>query len=90
MNPLEIYRQCIITKKKYKKSELVRLVRVFGNGVIFDTTMKKQGRSAYFLNDEKIIKKVFHEKKRKMIEHFLQTSLSVTQWEKLCRETKED
>lgn len=40
-------RTCVVTKEKFPKSELVRVLRTPEGNVILDLTLKANGRGAY-------------------------------------------
>ncbi len=50
-------RSCVVTKEKYPKMELVRVVRTPENEVIVDLTGKANGRGAYLKKDITVIEK---------------------------------
>lgn len=50
-------RSCVVTKEKYPKMELVRIVRTPENEVIVDLTGKANGRGAYLKKDIIVIEK---------------------------------
>ncbi len=50
-------RSCVVTKEKYPKMELVRVVRTPENDVIVDLTGKANGRGAYLKKDITVIEK---------------------------------
>ena len=50
-------RSCVVTKEKYPKMELVRVVRTPENEVIVDLTGKANGRGAYLKKDIAVIEK---------------------------------
>lgn len=50
-------RSCVVTKEKYPKMELVRIVRTPENEVIVDLTGKANGRGAYLKKDIAVIEK---------------------------------
>lgn len=50
-------RSCVVTKEKYPKMELVRVVRTPENDVIIDLTGKANGRGAYLKKDITVIEK---------------------------------
>ena len=50
-------RSCVVTKEKYPKMELVRIVRTPENEVIVDLTGKANGRGAYLKKDITVIEK---------------------------------
>lgn len=51
------YRTCVVTKEKYPKGELIRVVRTPEGDVIVDTTGKANGRGAYLKKDLETIEK---------------------------------
>ena len=50
-------RTCVITKEKYPKGELIRVVKDNTDNVFIDTTGKANGRGAYLKKDINVIKK---------------------------------
>lgn len=50
-------RTCVITKEKYPKKELIRVVRTPEGKVVVDTTGKQNGRGAYLKKDKEVIEK---------------------------------
>lgn len=50
-------RTCVVTKEKYPKMELVRIVRTPENEVVVDLTGKANGRGAYLKKDLTVIEK---------------------------------
>lgn len=50
-------RTCVITKEKYPKAELIRVVKDNTDNVFVDTTGKANGRGAYLKRDLDVIKK---------------------------------
>lgn len=50
-------RSCVVTKEKYPKMELVRIVRTPENEVVVDLTGKANGRGAYLKKDLTVIEK---------------------------------
>lgn len=78
-------RQCCITKKYFSRNDLYRIIRLKNGEVLFDTQMKHKGRSIHF--SKNMYKKIFHEKKRKMIEHFLKISIPLEKWNNFCNKT---
>ena len=80
-------RQCCISKKYFPRNILSRLIRIKTGEIFFEKNIEnsqRKGRSLHFSPDETIIKKLFHPKKKKMVEHFLRISLSQEQWDDLC------
>ncbi|MDD2202899.1 MAG: YlxR family protein [Bacilli bacterium] len=50
-------RTCVVTKEKYPKSELLRVVKDNTGNVFIDKTGKANGRGAYLKKDIDVIKK---------------------------------
>lgn len=55
-------RTCVITKEKYPKKELIRVVRTPEGNVIIDETSKANGRGAYLKKDIDVIEKAYKSK----------------------------
>lgn len=73
-------RLCVVTKEKYPKKELIRVVRdSFGN-VLVDVTGKVNGHGAYLKKDISIINKA---KEKKILDKYLQTEVSNEVYEEL-------
>ena len=50
-------RSCVVTKEKYPKKELIRIVRTPEEKIIIDETGKSNGRGAYLKKDKEVIEK---------------------------------
>ncbi len=50
-------RSCVVTKEKYPKKELLRIVRTPEEKIIIDETGKSNGRGAYLKKDKEVIEK---------------------------------
>ena len=50
-------RSCIVTREKYPKQELIRVVRTPEGNVVVDITGKQNGRGAYLKKDLSVIEK---------------------------------
>lgn len=50
-------RMCVVTKEKYPKSELIRVVRTPENEIKVDKTGKLNGKGAYLKKDIDVFKK---------------------------------
>ena len=73
-------RECIVTKERLPKKELIRVVRTPDGEVIVDTTGKANGRGAYL----KIDKEVFNQaKKTKVLNRILNVEVSDEVFDKL-------
>ena len=50
-------RSCVVTREKYPKEELIRVVRTPLNEVIIDLTGRANGRGAYLKKDKEVFAK---------------------------------
>lgn len=51
-------RSCVVTRERFPKKELIRVVRT-NEGIVIDETGKVNGRGAYIKKDLKVIEKAF-------------------------------
>jgi len=63
-------RMCVVTREKLPKAELIRIVKT-EEGVVVDSTGKKNGRGAYLKKDKEVINKA---KQNKILEKQLEIS----------------
>ncbi len=62
-------RSCVVTKEKYPKQELIRLVRSNDQQIIVDLKGKANGRGAYIKRDLKVLEKA---RKNKILDKVLE------------------
>lgn len=74
------YRSCVVTKEKFPKMELIRVVRTPDNQVIVDQTGKANGRGAYLKKDKLVFEKA---KKSKILEKHLEIKIDDSVYEQL-------
>ena len=73
MKPKKIpMRTCVITKEKYPKKELIRVVRDNLGNVSVDLTGKANGRGAYLKKDFEVVEMA---RKTKALEKYLEVLL---------------
>ena len=73
MKPKKIpMRTCVVTREKYPKKELIRVVRTPEGTVVVDETGKQNGRGAYLKKDKETIEKA---KTSKILERHLEISI---------------
>lgn len=72
-------RMCVVTREKYPKKELIRVVRS-EDGVIIDTIGKANGRGAYLKRDISVIEKA---EKSKVLEKHLEIKIPSEIYEEL-------
>ncbi len=65
-------RMCVVTKEKYPKKELIRIVKTT-EGVIVDETGKVNGHGAYLKKDKEVFEKA---KKSKILNKILETEIN--------------
>ncbi len=75
-------RTCVVTKEKFPKSELVRVLRTPEGNVILDLTLKANGRGAYLKKDKDVINKA---KKTKILNKTLETDIKDDIYEELLQ-----
>lgn len=73
-------RSCVVTKEKYPKKELIRVVRDNLGNVSVDVTGKINGHGAYLKKDISVINKA---KEKKILDKYLQTEVSNEVYEEL-------
>lgn len=66
-------RTCCVTKEKYPKNELIRVVKNNLGEVNVDITGKQNGRGAYLKKDLLVIEKA---RKTKCLDRFLETEIN--------------
>lgn len=79
-------RSCVVTKEKYEKRDLLRILRTPKGNVVIDQTGKQNGRGAYLKKEIDVINKA---EKTKIIERILEVSIPAEIYEearKLCKE----
>lgn len=65
-------RTCVVTKEKYPKKELIRVVRTPEGNVIIDLTGKSNGRGAYVKREKEVIEKA---RKSKILQRALEVEI---------------
>ena len=65
-------RTCVVTKEKYPKKELIRIVRTPVQEVVVDETGKTNGHGAYIKKDIEVLNTA---RKTKVLERFLETEI---------------
>ena len=65
-------RTCVVTREKYPKMELLRIVRTPEGNIEIDLTGKKNGRGAYIKKDLDVLESA---KKSKVLEHHLEVMI---------------
>lgn len=73
-------RSCVVTKERFPKSELVRVVRTPVGEVIIDTTGRANGRGAYLKKDLAVIEKAM---KTKVLSRHLEVEIPTSIYDDL-------
>lgn len=73
-------RSCVVTREKYPKQELIRVVRTCDGNVVVDITGKQNGRGAYLKKDLSVIEKA---EKSKVLDKHLETNVPKEIFEEL-------
>ena len=75
-------RECIVTKEKLPKAELIRVVRTPDGEVIIDKSGKANGRGAYLKKDIEVINKA---KTNKILNRVLEVEVPNEIYEELIK-----
>lgn len=73
-------RTCVVTKEKFPKQELIRVVRTPEGEIVIDSTGKMNGRGAYLKNDITVIEKA---RKSKALDRHLEVEVPDSLYESL-------
>ena len=73
-------RTCVVTREKYEKRDLLRVVRDNEGNVFVDDTHKANGRGAYLKKDKDVIERA---RKTKALEHHLEVTIPDTIYDEL-------
>ena len=73
-------RTCVVTREKYPKNELIRVVRTPEGNVLVDASGKQNGKGAYLKLDEIVINKA---RQSKVLDRALETVVPDNIYEEL-------
>ena len=73
-------RTCIVTREKYEKKDLLRIVKNNEGQVFVDETAKANGRGAYIKKDIEVLDKAI---KTKVLDRNLETTISDDVYEEI-------
>ncbi len=65
-------RMCVVTREKFPKKELIRVVRNKDGEVFIDETGKQNGKGAYLKKDKEVIEKA---RKNKILDRVLEIDI---------------
>ena len=78
-------RMCVVTREKYPKKELIRVVKNKEGEVLVDTTGKLNGRGAYLKKDVEVVEKA---RKSKILDRILEIDIPDSIYEDLLEVVK--
>ncbi len=73
-------RSCVVTKEKYPKQELIRIVRTKDGNIMVDPTGKINGKGAYLKKDITVFEKA---KKTKILDKILEVNIDENIYDEL-------
>lgn len=73
-------RSCVVTREKFPKQDLIRVVRTPDGNVVIDLTGKQNGRGAYLKKDKDVIEKA---EKGKILDKHLEVNVPKEIFEEL-------
>ena len=75
-------RMCVVTRERYEKRELLRIVRTPDGDVLIDETSKLNGKGAYLKKDAEVINKA---KKNKILDRTLEVPVPESLYEEMLK-----
>ena len=78
-------RMCVVTREKFPKKELIRVVKNKDGEVFVDETGKQNGKGAYLKKDKEVIEKA---KKNKILDRILEIDIPDSVYEDLLEIVK--
>lgn len=73
-------RMCVVTRQRFPKQDLIRVVRDKYDNVFVDTTGKQNGKGAYIKKELEVLKKA---KQNKILDRVLEIDINNTIYEEL-------
>lgn len=80
-------RMCVVTRERFEKRELLRIVRTPDGEVIIDETGKQNGKGAYLKKDVDVINKA---KKNKILDKTLEVSVPDNIYDEMIKLIEKD
>lgn len=75
-------RMCVVTRERYEKRELLRIVRTPDGDVLIDETSKMNGKGAYLKKDADVINKA---KKNKILDRALEVEVPNSLYDEMLK-----
>lgn len=83
MKPKKIpLRMCVVTREKYEKRDLLRVVRTPDGEVLIDETSRMNGKGAYLKKDVEVINKA---RKNKVLDRALEVEVPESLYEEMLK-----
>ncbi len=80
-------RMCVVTRERFEKRELLRIVRTPEGTITIDTTGKQNGKGAYLKKECEVINKA---RKNKLLDRTLEVSIPEELYDEMLRTIEED
>lgn len=80
-------RMCVVTKERFEKRDLIRIVRTPDGEVVLDETGRQNGKGAYLKKDVSVIEKA---KKNKILDKALEASVPTYLYEEMFEIVKKE
>ena len=80
-------RTCVISREKFPKRELLRIVRTPLGEVLIDVTGKMNGHGAYIKKDKEVILKA---RKSKTLERYLEVAIDDSLYDEMLKYVEEE
>lgn len=78
---------CVVTRERFEKRELLRIVRTPEGTITIDTTGKQNGKGAYLKKECEVINKA---RKNKLLDRTLEVSIPEELYDEMLRTIEED
>lgn len=75
-------RMCVVTREKYDKRDLLRVVRTPDGEVLIDETLRMNGKGAYLKKDAEVINKA---RKNKILDRALEVEVPECLYEEMLK-----
>lgn len=80
-------RMCVVTKERFEKRDLIRIVRTPDGEVVLDKTGRQNGKGAYLKKDVSVIEKA---KENKILDKALEASVPTYLYEEMFEIVKKE
>lgn len=80
-------RMCVVTRERFEKRELLRVVRTPLGDVVIDLSGKQNGKGAYLKKDAEVINKA---RKNRILDRALEVNVPDSLYEEMLKIVEED